>query len=570
MIKNSPGSWLAFGIFAISVIEGFPRSAYAQDGGFSVSENSTVSSLGDLFLVGETRRLPAGQRQSSPLEHPPGRLFNFETANQLPANALELTFGAHFTLFEDSPGTGNQLFYGNAAWGVTDNLELGLAYQNYDDPIAASINGASPNLTLLSIAPSIQYRFLEADNLSLGVQGSVEWLSFSTELFDTDDSGSSQVVGSLYLPATYTVSPELQVHLTPGVVFFPGRLSGFEFYDTVFTIGAGASWQPSERWLLYSALNLPLGPGGNTINDDQSIGRRLVWTVGSRFNVTPKVSLNLYATNGFGTTPATQILTTIPEGNKPQLGLQLNYTPDLGLGYSSTYRDEPLTPLSDRDRQLLLDGFTLTSASTLEPGQVALGAGGGTQSNYWLSATYSPDQDLQVEAILEDYGSSDSVSSADTAGDSLRYMVGAKVRLFDQVQGDFLSLSARLLGGRDFDSDSTIGVIYGDVPMTYQVNDQTALMVNPRLAAFGDDVTFGLGFGINQEVADGWQLIGEVTPVFGGGRLVWAAGTRYSFTDIPLNLDLYTTNALGSNTLGTLVGESGLSLGAALHWIFGN
>ena len=143
----------------------------------------------------------------SPLETPPGRLFNLETANQLPDNALQISVGTHQTLPDDAPGTGDQLYYGSIDWGATDDLQLSLAYQNFDDSPAEPINGVSPNITLESIAPSLKYRLLMTERLALGVQGSVEYFSFESDLFNSDDSGGEAIIGSLHAPLTYTASP---------------------------------------------------------------------------------------------------------------------------------------------------------------------------------------------------------------------------------------------------------------------------------------------------------------------------------------------------------------------------
>lgn len=506
----------------------------------------------------------------SPLERPPGRLVNVETANQLPDEALQLSVGTHQTLPDSGPGTGDQVYYGSIDWGATDDLQLSLAYQNFDDSPADPINGASPNITLESVAPSIKYRLLETEDLAVGVQGSVEYFSFASDLFNSDDEGGDAVIGSIHVPLTYTASPELQLHLTPGVSFFPDDINGIEFYDTIFSVGTGASWQPSERWLAYGTVNLPIGPGGNTIDNDRSISRQPVWTVGTRYNVTPRTGVDVYATNGFGVTPATGILSFPPDGDNLLVGVQLNYTPDNGLGYGSSYRETPSAPLSERDRQLQLDGLTLTTANTLEPGTVAFNTGAGTDGNYSVGLAYSPDEALQIEAILEEFAEDDSVDSADTAGDDLKYMVGARLQLLDQHQGDPVSLAARLLGGRDTASGQQVGTIFVDVPVTFQANSRTALFFNPRLAAFGNQSNVGIGFGVNHEVTRGLQLIGEVTPVFDSDRTVWAVGTRYSLPNAVASLDLYATNAVGRNGLGTVVGQSDARLGVGFNWKIGN
>ncbi|NEQ96271.1 MAG: hypothetical protein F6K30_06040 [Cyanothece sp. SIO2G6] len=508
----------------------------------------------------------------SPLERQPTRLFNLETANQLADNALQLSAGFHQTLSNDSPqsATGGQLYYGSIDWGVTEDIQIGLAGQYFDDPPPRAIADEFPNITLYSIAPNVKYRILDQAQFDLGVQGSVELFSVDSSLFDTDGDDASQVVGSLHVPMTYDVGSEVQLHLTPGVSFFPGSINDTEFYDTIFSMGTGVSWQASERFTLYGTVNVPLGPGGNAISsDDQEIEQQVVWTVGSRYNVTPKVGVDLYATNGLGVTPATGILSFLPEGNDALVGLKLNYTPDLGLGYRSSFRDGSSEELSERDRQLLLDGFTLSTAQTVQPGSVLISAGGGTNDRFHASVAYSPDEDFQIEGLIEEFSSPNDLITEQVAGDNIKYALGAQLRLLNQQQGDPLSLGVRLLGGRDTDEDRQIGTLFADLPINYQVSDRTALFANPRFAAFSDEEVFGLGFGVNHEVLKGLQLIGEVTPVI-DETVVWAAGARYAVPQTAVSLDLYASNAAGRNGLGTLVGESDTNVGFNFNWLVGD
>ncbi|MEO1593536.1 MAG: hypothetical protein AAFU71_19940, partial [Cyanobacteria bacterium J06632_22] len=502
---------------------------------------------------------------ASPLERSPIRLLHLETANQLIGRALQLSFGSHQTLSDDNPGTGSQVYYGEIDWGITDEVQLSLSGHVYDDPPISAINGERQNITFTSLSASVRYRLLNSEQLALGVQGALETLAFSSDLFDSAD-GDANIVGAVHLPLTYTVSPDLQLHLTPGVSFLPGQLNGSEFYDTLFTVGSGVSWQPSEQWLLYGALNAPLGPGGNTIESDQDIDRQLVWSLGTRYNVTPRTGINLYATNGWGVTPATAILASVPGGDDLLLGVEVQYTPDTGLGYRDRFGDEARAPFTARDRQLMLDGITLANGHTLAPGNVAISAGAATQGQLYGKLVYSPDEALQFEFSAEDAGDIDQVIDDTTAiNEAVRYAVGGRVQLLDQRLGDVVSLSARILAGRDVDDE--VGVLFADLPLTYEVNSQLAVLVDPKIALSGVDDRAGLGLGVNYEVVEGLQLIGEVTPVFGGDRTIWALGTRYGFAQNGLSLELYGTNAVGRHGVGTLVGEDDARFGAGLIWV---
>jgi len=529
----------------------------------NIESESAPSSERSLELADEL----ADDTVASPLERSPIRLLHLETANQLIGRALQLSFGSHQTLSDDNPGTGSQVYYGEIDWGITDEVQLSLSGHVYDDPPISAINGERQNITFTSLAASVRYRLLNGKQLALGLQGALETLAFSSDLFDAADRDAN-IAGAVHLPLTYTSSRDLQVHLTPGVSFLPGQLNGSEFYDTILTVGTGINWQPSEQWLLYSALNAPLGPGGNTIETDQGIDRQLIWALGTRYNVTPRTGINLYATNGWGVTPATAILASVPGGDDLLLGVEVQYTPDTGLGYRARFGDNDRASFTMRDRQLMLDGITLANGHTLAPGNVAISAGAATQGQLYGKLVYSPDEALQFEFSAEDVGSIDQVIDDTTAiNEAVRYTVGGRVQLLDQRLGDVVSLSARILAGRDVDDE--VGVLFADLPLTYEVNSQLAVLVDPKIALSGVDDRAGLGLGVNYEVVEGLQLIGEVTPVFGGDHTIWALATRYGFAQNGLSLELYGTNAVGRHSVGTLVGEDDARFGGGLTWVVG-
>ncbi|MGB3496293.1 MAG: hypothetical protein WBA57_26430 [Elainellaceae cyanobacterium] len=512
----------------------------------------------------------------SPIQRPQPRLFNLETANFLEEGALQLRVGAHQTFMGDRPdsGTGDEVYDGSIDYGVFDDLQIGITANFFDDPPNRAVDGELPNVRLFSIAPHVKYQIVDQERLAIALHGAVEFLLIEAEpgLFnDTrDDEFASVVAGTLQAPLTFNASPDIQLHFTPGIAFTPGEVNGGDFYGTFFNIGTGISWQPSDRVSLYGTLNAPLGPGGNTVDsDDGDIVRQLVWAVGARYAVTPRVGVDLYGTNAFGTTPTTGLLSFIPDGNQTTVGVALTYTPETGLGYGSSFREGDAPPLSDRDTQLLVDGLTLTTANTLQPGMVSVGVGAGFGDRFNVDLAYSPDEDFQIEASLDEFGAEDNVSSDDSGGTDLKYMLGARVRLLDQRRGDPVTLSARLMGGRDTGANNQVGVLFTELPVLYEATEHLALFATPKAAFFADQSRIGLGLGINYALPHGFQLIGEVTPVIDGEPTVWSAGARYHHPDTNLGVDVYVTNSIGRNGLGSLVGESGASVGVNLNWLIG-
>ncbi|HCF28452.1 MAG TPA: hypothetical protein DEV81_14915, partial [Cyanobacteria bacterium UBA11049] len=520
----------------------------------------------------------------SPLQEPPIRLFNLETANQLQSGALQLGVGVRQTRPADRPsaGTGDQIYYTSIDWGITDRLQLGFAAEFFDDATYHPVNGQFPNLTIISFAPSFKYRIFKDDRLTMAISGAVELFRLSTTpgFFNdrpipasvrTDDKvPNTFVIGSLQVPVTYAIDPQVQLHLTPGIAFYPETVNGASFFGTFFNLGTGVSWQASERFSFYADANLSFGSGGNAFrSEDNSFFNKVLWSIGARYALNPKVAVELYGTNAFGATPTTRLLAFIPDGNELLVGATLKYTPDLGQGYASTFRKQPAVQLSNRDTQLLLDGLTLTTASTLPPTSFRLRGGGGSGGSSSLSLAYGLTNDLQAELTVDQFGGSDSVSTTDSGGPGVKFGPGAKIRFLDQGQGDPFSLSFRLAGVRDFGERPRLGTLFAELPIVYQSNPKLAFFFDPKAAFNNFDDKVGLGLGVNYAVADKWQLIGEFTPVFTGDRSVWSLGLRYFDPKSNLGFDVYGSNAIGQNQLGGLVAESGASVGFNVHWLFG-
>jgi len=81
---------------------------------------------------------------------------------------------------------------------------------------------------------------------------------------------------------------------------------------------------------------------------------------------------------------------------------------------------------------------------------------------------------------------------------------------------------------------------------------------------------YGLGLGVNYQLTDALQLIGEVTPVGDGDPTIWAAGIRYAIPNTGISLDAHATNAIGSYGLGTLIGQDSTKFSIGATWKFGS
>jgi Pentapeptide repeats (8 copies) len=512
----------------------------------------------------------------TPLELPPIRLFNLETANQLPAGSISFSVGVRNFLNGQGSiggGLGRQANPFRIDAGITKRLQLGLSGDLFSDSLERPVNGQPVRLKTLTGAVEAKYQVFKSDKLGVSVLGSAELLNIRTDKtsflsgapLTTGFSGRTIFAGSLQVPLTYSLSNQFQVHLTPSVSFFPETLKGSPFYGTVFNIGAGVSWQPLKRLNFFADVRVPLGPGGNSIRaSNASVFKSVVWSGGFRYLVNPAAAIDIYATNAFGTTPATQVLSFLPDGDQVAIAAVLNFTPDIGQNYAADFRGKPRVALTPRDKQLLLDGLTIPTADTLLPRTLRVRGGAGAGSGGSIATGLT--NDVQIELLVDKF---DSPGNGDLAITPLKVGAAAKIRFLDQVQGDPFSLSAR--GTFEQSLKVANGVSEGGIIFQYRPIPRLALIVEPKGGVYGDDKRFGVGLGTNLELWKGIQLIGEYTPILAGQTKtgVWGVGLRYLNDKLGLGFDVYGSNASGLNSYGTLVGRPDPSIGFNVHWLFG-
>lgn len=518
----------------------------------------------------------------TPLQKPPIRLFNLETANQLSAGEFNTAIGVVF-FFKDQigQGTGLQVFNGSVDAGLTDSLQLGIAASFFDDDLGRTISGLRYKFRYTAIAPNAKYQIFQNESLSLSAAGSVEFLSFKNGP-DPSYHGAqptidaNTIVGTIQFPLTYNVlNRDLQVHLTPGVAVFPSSLSNLPFYGTIFNIGAGVSWKAMDRLSLFADISAPIAGNNAVSSSNGSYFKKLVYSAGLRYLVNPAVGLDIYATNALGTTPATRFLAFLPDGDQVALSATLNYTFGKGSSYAPSFRPGKRVQLSKRDKQLLLDGLTLTTAATLEPGAIAVRAGG-IKSELGFNIAYGLTNDVQLEVFGERVG------NIPNRSDAFRLGGAAKLRFLDQVQGDPASLSVRGAFAVDTSGDRGAGGFFMiEVPATYHASSDVAFFVNPKVGFLGsatslpilNRVVAGIGLGVNYALfgIDGLQLVGEFTPVLTGERSIWSAGVRYFNSDLNLGADLYGSNSVSNYAARGVVTDNNGSAGIGLnvHWLFG-
>ncbi len=519
----------------------------------------------------------ASNTRPTPLMLPPIRLFNLDTANTLPAGTIQFTGGVRTYSSNPNldPGNGLQVFYGGVDGAINDRLQLGLAATFYDDPLYRFVQGLNPDVTILSLAPTIKYQLFKGDNLSWAIGGSIEAQQWSSNnlLFTNGLSKvkETMLAASIQSPFTWSFDPEgrFQWHLTPSIVFMESGFGGGNFYGTSVNIGTGFNWKFHEQISFFGDATVPVGPGHNAVNSNNGqLVIAPVWSAGFRFLVNPAVGVDLYATNSMGYTPVTRTLPFLPDGTSIAIGTGLTYTPDIGQGFLPSFRTGPRVPLTERDRQLLLDGITITSANTLEPEMVRFHGNVGGVGN-GVNVAIGLTEDTHFEFATEKLANGATLLPGVNYNGDQNFGLAAKVRLLDQVQGDPFSLGFRGSFNRGVSGSNSLAIL--ELPMNYRPMNSLALFFNPKVGLFSaHTVAVGLGFGGNLEVLPGLQLIAEATPVVTGEKTVFSGGIRYTIPNINLSFDLYGSNAAGQSlAAGGLIGQSSPSIGFNINWLFG-
>ncbi|MGY6529154.1 MAG: hypothetical protein ACXITR_04430 [Cyanobacterium sp.] len=515
----------------------------------------------------------------SPLEIFLPKPINIPTAETMPKGTMTFTYGLHnFSTGSVGLGSGLQVYGASLEYSISDRLQIGIAYSDFDDILGERINNELTFLDFKSFAPSFKYQLINKPSYTLAVAGSAELLRVAGEnrLFTPDQELQSTRTfgGTLQVPVTFNYNENVKFHLLGGLAIFADTINdGGDFYGTFFHGGAGVSAKLGERFGVSADFNYPLIGKGNSVDNQGNINKSLVWSASVNYLYSPAVALDLYLTNALGVTPATKLLTFIPDPNQVAVGLNVRWTPDFFVqnSYRSSFANEPLPALTPRDKQLLFDGFTLNSAETLRKGNfLAKGVVGG---DFAFQLGYGLSDDVQLEILGFDIGRNDENLAVTRGSSTIKFGVATKIRILNQAQGAPFSLSLRgELEGTDLtNSGAGVGTSNIQALLNYQTNEELAFIFSPKAGFFAGNDVVGVGLGVNYQPISGLQFIGEITPMITSNPLVWAVGARYMAPQNNWGLGVYGTNAIGSHGITTLLtqSDSGVSVGVNLLFFGG-
>ena len=487
--------------------------------------------------------------------------------------------------FNYASGTGNQNYAIQLDYGLSDTLQISGFYSEADDPLNAPINGLDirPGNFWQVFGAAARWQFLINKNWALALNSSLEsWTvgsggsdSRGTKSKDNsspnifNESGerveTQNLIGSISLPLTWHTSKQWQFTLVPGVSFLPysqgeGQGGAGEFYGTNSYISGGLLWQPIPDLGLTASITQTLGSGTNSFDRNLKYSRVPVLSGGINWHLNPRIALEGQLTNGFGTTPATALL-TLPSDNRLGYSAKLVLTPDAA--------DTPQPAFSSKQRSLSLGGLTVNTAlvppdttsitriSTDSEGNIDTSIGHSIsnifQFNFYRSSSINvPQNNPQSSAYLND-------NSTNLRG-------SGKAVLTSPLRGAPFWSALHLSFGRSVDASNKTaeGYLFAETPLTWEVNPKIAVNISPKLAWSGVGDLWGLGISANIDIAPRWEIISEANIVLNSQKESnGTLGLRWNASE-NIAIEMYGSSASSIVDIGQLLNAEQIRWGSRL------
>ena len=482
-------------------------------------------------------------------------------------------------------GTGHQNISSRIDYGLNSDTLLSIYLSETDDPLYNLINGELIPNNWASIALGYKKKLFEFKKRkeSLSFASSIEYWIVSSgsdepnnkkSIFNqvNNDTGldkHKELIYSLSFPYKKTFSKRSSIVFVPGMTFLPKILGerniGDNFYGNNVFFGSGLEFKFSDNIGLNASYTYLLGPGNNYFDNNLNFGRKPIYSFGLNWDFNPIFGIKGKITNGYGSTPATGLL-TIPSDNKPLYYLSGTYRP-----YK---RDTVLKPLEEEDESLLMGGITVSNGLIPIRGKSQVGLNFDSFGNIFGSYKYSLSNLFQLEIInlgsYEEinYNSNKNKEIRDTYLDqqNLNYRIGGKLMLLSPQKNDPFWLSSRISLGRN---DSTKqGYLFSELISTFKFDNWLKFNINPKYLFSGVDNISALGVSFNVNLLKSLSVISEANiGLSDNSESNNTFAFRYSYSPNK-SLDLYATNSVGLADIGQMLKSDEYKFGIKLNFIF--
>lgn len=479
-------------------------------------------------------------------------------------------------------GTGHQNISARLDYGLKQNALLSLYLSETDDPLFNLIDDELIANNWASIALSFKKKIFESKDQkeSLSLTSSLEyWIvssgsNSSKSIFNelNNDKGMDRyekIIYSFSIPYTKDVNSRATFVIAPGVTFLPKVLGdkniGDNFYGNNVYLSSGLKFKFSENIKLNGSYSYLFGPGNNYFDKNLNFSRKPIYSYGLNWDLNPILGLEAKITNGYGSTPATGLL-TIPSDNKPLYFISGTYKP-----YQN---DTPLRSIKEEDKALIHGGLTVSTALIPMRGKSQVNFNYDTNKNLFGSYKYSLSNLFQLELIS--LGSYKDINYNSTKNseirktfldqDNLNYRIGGKFLLLSPQKDDPFWLSSRISLGRN--NSTKKGYVFSDLTSTFKLTDWWAFNISPKYLFSGIDNLGSVGISSNVNFLNNFNFISETNiGVTDNSESNSTFALRYSH-DSRKSLDFYLTNAVGLIDVGQMLKSDDYKFGVKLNFIF--
>ncbi len=467
------------------------------------------------------------------------------------------TFGGQ--LAEGGGGSGNQTYQAWIDLGLHERVMLTTFFDFNDDPTFGFVAGRRWQKDFTAFGSGLRVLLGQVGPARIVLDGSVARFGVISEagLFTNDTSFDRDyfTVGTVSAVASAEFATGWRVTLTPSLTYLPDERDGVPFFGWTTLLGLAVDGKPHARWRIFATSESPLGPGDNSLEGDFDFRRTVLWSLGAVYESSPRVQLIGYLTNQSGATPSTRHLTLI--GEVPtQYGARLRWLPTA----PERRRANGASPRATLDRRRsggaqLLGGIQTPLATALGAMTVdaTVSLDDSRSRSLLLRVGVADELDLEIGLTRTPGLGSQSTLGIDLDGGT-HYRVGAKVTLVAEDWGFPVTVSGRITGGQDMDTNK--GYFMVEALVGRRLRDWVHVTAAPVVAQNGAEVPVALGFsGVLGRPGD-LQLILEPTFLLSGQSSLWTVGLRLPAAGA-LHPQAFVTTARSMVGIGRLLGDSG-------------
>ena len=479
-------------------------------------------------------------------------------------------------------GTGQQNNSFRMTYGLNDFTQLTAYFAEADDDTYRLINGKSSNYHWQNYALSLKRKIFNSNNSKSTISfvpsleyfktssGSKTTKSIFNQINDSLDKDKfGKILYSFSFPFTKQINKNLHYTLVPGFISLPNKLgnrtSGNNYYGNNFFLGNGITYKLFEDLTLTGSYTNPLGPGNNHFDKNLNFMRKPIYSFGLSWDINNKIGIETKLTNGFGSTPATGIL-TLPSDNVPIYSANIKYNPK--------GEDTYLKPLNERENFISHGGITVNNALIPKSGSSQYSLNYDSKGNYFGSYSYSLSNIFQLELInLGRFRNenqimyfSDNFNNTYLDNNNFHIRLGGKLLLFSPQKNDILWSSIRTSVGRNESSNQ--GYILSELINTYRINNWLAANLSSKYFLSGVEKFGAIGASMYINVTDNIQIIPEMN--YSLDKDLKSNNTisiRYSLNENK-SFDLYLSNAVGTQDLGQLLKAKDNKIGFKLNLLY--